>query len=289
MFSTTFKTTLKTLFRSVTFYLAVLLLTVVSIYEAFKGGNGYFDPSIMDMIWDTDPRFIVSRSLFLQNINNACCAEVMMYAMPFFSVISTSVILTRSYADRFYEIEKAGNVKSSTYLFGRLSAVLVVNLIAVTVACLTNHLLYIFTRGGVDGMTTMQILLESTWRILRWVAVMLLPCILFYISFTYVLGSIFKSGVVGAVGGMAHIVFYYVVNLILRHRIAPVYFDYLSPIPRKLRHYLYAFEQEAMPVADNLLQKDTSLGKALICLGVLVGVSVIYVGIAYLRQRRREA
>ena len=289
MFSTTFKTTLKTLFRSVTFYLAVLLLAVVSIYEAFKGGNGYFDPSIMDMIWDTDPRFIVSRSLFLQNINNACCAEVMMYAMPLFTVISTAVILGHNYSDRFYEIEKAGNVKSSTYLFGRLSAVLAVNLIAVTVACLVNHLLYIFTRGGVDGMSTMQIIFESTWRILRWVGVMLLPCILFYMGFTYAIGTVLKSGVAGAVGGMAHIVFYYVVNLILRHRIAPVYFDYLSPIPRKLRHYLYAFEQEAMPVEQNLIQRDTSLSKALICLGVLVGVTAIYVGISYWRQRRRVA
>ena len=78
-------------------------------------------------------------------------------------------------------------------------------------------------------------------------------------------------------------------QFLLRHRIAPVYFDYLSPIPRKLRHYLYAFEQEAMPVEQNLIQRDTSFGKALICLGVLVGVSAIYVGISYWRQRRRVA
>ena len=289
MFPITFQTTLKSLFRSPTFYMAVLLLSVVSIYEAIRGGYSYFSPVLMEMIEDTDPRFAVSRSLFLQNINNACCAEVMMYAMPLFTVISTAVILGHNYSDRFYEIEKAGNVKSSTYLFGRLSALLAVNLVAVIVACLVNHLLYIFTRGGVDGMSTMQIIFESTWRILRWVAVMLLPGILFYMSFTYVIGTVLKSGGAGAVGGMAHIVFYYVVNLILRHRIAPVYFDYLSPIPRKLRHYLYAFEQEAMPVEQNLIQRDTSLGKALICLGVIVGVSVIYVGITYWRQRRRVA
>ena len=269
--------------------MAFLLFVGVSVFEALKGSYSYFDPVLKEIIWDTDPRFIVSRSLFLQNINNSCCAEVMMYAMPLFAVISTAVILGHNYSDRFYEIEKAGNVRSSTYLFGRLSAILAVNLVAVIVACLTNHLLYIFTRGGVDGMTTMQIIVESTWRILRWVGVMLLPYILFYMSFTYMIGTVLKSGVAGAVGGMAHIVFYYVVNLILRHRIAPVYFDYLSPIPRKLRHYLYAFEQEAMPVEQNLIQRDTSLGKALICLGVIVGVSVIYVGITYWRQRRRVA
>ncbi|MBQ7336929.1 MAG: hypothetical protein IJW40_00580 [Clostridia bacterium] len=288
MFYATFKTTLKTLTRSVIFYLALLLLFGVAVYEAIMGGNGYFSPELMEMIWDTDPRYVLSRGTFLQNINNACCAEIMMYAMPCFTVISTAVILGHSYGDRFYEIEKAGGIKPSTYLYGRLAAILLINVVIVTAACNLNHLWYVFSRGGVEGMSTVQVVAESFVRILRWVGVMLLPCILFYFTFTYALGSVFHSGVVGAAFGMGHVLFYYVVNLMLRHRIAPVYFDYLSPLPRKLRHFLYAYEQEAAPAADVLVQQETSLGKALICLGVLLGVAALYTALAYRRQKCRN-
>ena len=288
MFYATYKNTLKSLFRSVIFYLALALLIGVAIYEAIGGGYGYFDMEAMELIMDTDPRFVLNHETYLSNPNNACCANMMMYAMPLFAVISAVLVLHSNYNDRFYEIEKAGNVKSVTYFMARILALITINAVLIAFTSLLTHYWYVFSRGGVDGMGTMEMLLDSFGRVMRYVVFLAIPSLTFYITFTYVIGSIFKNGWVGAIAGMGHVVAYFMGYLMLRLQVGEIgkfYFNYLSPIPNRLRDYLYSFD-----TADAaLMQKttETSLGKAAACVGVLLGVSLIYSAVSYLCQRKR--
>ena len=288
MLYATYKNTFKTLFRSVIFYLALALLIGVAIYEAIGGGYGYFDMEAMELIMDTDPRFVLTKDNYMQNPNNACCSNMMMYAMPLFAVISTVLVLHSNYNDRFYEIEKAGNVKAVTYFMARILALITINAVLIAFTSLLTHYWYVFSRGGVNGMGTMEMLLDSVGRVLRYVVFLAIPSLTFYITFTYAIGSIFKSGWVGAIAGMGHVIAYFMGNLMLRMQVGEIgrfYFEYLCPIPTKLRSYLYAFD--TADVAVHMERSETSLGKAAACVGVLLGVSVIYSAVSYLCQRKR--
>ena len=288
MFYATYKNTFKSLFRSVLFYLSLVLLIGVAIYEAIGGGYGYYDMELQEVIMDTDPRFVLNHETYLSNPNNACCANMMMYAMPLFAVISAVLVLHSNYNDRFYEIEKAGNVKSVTYFMARILALITINAVLIAFTSLLTHYWYVFSRGGVDGMGTMEMLLDSFVRVMRYVVFLAIPSLTFYITFTYAISSIFKSGWVGAIAGMGHVVAYFMGYLMLRLQVGEIgkfYFNYLSPIPNRLRDFLYSFD-----TADAALMQEiteTSLGKATTCIGVLLGISFIYSAISLLLQRKR--
>ena len=75
----------------------------------------------------------------------------------------------------------------------------------------------------------------------------------------------------------------------LRHRIAPIYWEYLSPDPRKLKMYFHCYDHMYVEEFEHTLQKyETSLGQAVLCIGILVGLGVVYTAIAYLRTRVRD-
>ena len=175
MFYATYKNTFKSLFRSVLFYLSLVLLIGVAIYEAIGGGYGYYDMELQEVIMDTDPRFVLNHETYLSNPNNACCANMMMYAMPLFAVISAVLVLHSNYNDRFYEIEKAGHVKSMTYFMARILALITINAVLIAFTSLLTHYWYVFSRGGVDGMGTMEMLLDSFGRVMRYVVFLAIP------------------------------------------------------------------------------------------------------------------
>ncbi|MBQ7336930.1 MAG: hypothetical protein IJW40_00585 [Clostridia bacterium] len=287
-FNATVNVTLKTLLRSVPFYLALAVLLGMVIYLASRPSYGTFDFDLEMTIWDTDPRFVLSRTDYLQHVGNACVGQVMSLGMPFFSVVSTLVVLFRNHGDGFFEVEKASDLKASTYLYGRLAALALVNLVALIVACHLAFYWYVFTRGSVVGMTPLQIIQDSVPRIMRFVLLLNLPATLFYIGFTYAIGSVFRSGYAAALGGLGHIVFYYYVSAYFRHTYAPIYFQYLCPTPRKLRYYLVALDDQEGLGAEIYMQfLDTSLPDALICIGALLGAAGIYCAVSYFLQRRR--
>ena len=136
MFSSVYKTTLKNLFRSLIFWLAAAFVIGVTVYEFSKGHYGEYDHTLNEMIYDTDPRFVLSYIHYKSLMQNVCISDVMYYAMPIFTVISTVLVLNRDYGDQFFEIEKASGVKAITYTGGRLAALVTVNFALAAIALL---------------------------------------------------------------------------------------------------------------------------------------------------------
>ena len=101
MFFTTYKNSIKTILRSKTFLLSVLLVIFVAIFDATKVHYSKFSLEIWETIMDTDPRYVLEFDTFRQHIQNACLAGIMWYALPLLAVISTALILSRDWGDRF--------------------------------------------------------------------------------------------------------------------------------------------------------------------------------------------
>ena len=96
MFYSIYKNTLKTILRSRTAWLALALVgAVISIY-AIRGGHGYYDMATGEMIYDTDPRFILNLETYWHNVlQTTACATMMNYPLPLFDVIATLVVPLR--------------------------------------------------------------------------------------------------------------------------------------------------------------------------------------------------
>lgn len=286
MFKTVFFTTVKNLFRSAIFWPIAVILTIIAIYEATGVMYNYYDPAIGEVIYDNDPRYILQFNTYVQTVMNACVSNVMMYGMPLFTVVSTVIILFRDYGDGFFEIEKSCGMSSSLYLGGRMTALITVNTVTAFLATMLSLYVYVFTRGGVVGMGMLNLLSDSVVRVIRVTAFISLPCILLYITLTYAVGSIFSSGIPAAVAGLGYAVFYYVANLMFRFRIAPVYFDYMSPLPQKPRTYFHYFGTEMF---ENITQNSgASLWQVILAIGCLVTLSLLYTAVSYIRIRKRN-
>ena len=287
MFWATYKNNIKALFRSRSFYIILFLVIGVSIYDAIGNYYAVFDMELMELIWDTDPRFVLSFDQYREHIQNACIAGIMWYALPLLSVISTTVILSRDWGDRFFEIEKAAGGRPLSYVAARLCSVLTVNVAVMLFAMMLSFYWFVFTRGGVDGMGVFAMLGDSLPRILKFAFLMGLPCVLMYVGLTYAVGNLLKNGIAGAAVGMSYVVAFYVGYLMLSNggQFA-LYFAYLSPVPHMTRFYLAAFDRNNP--AGFMEMMNTSMEKAAIGIVVLVGVALIYYAVSYWRVRRRE-
>ena len=283
MFFTTYKNSIKTLLRSKTFLLSVLLVIFVAIFDATKVHYSKFSLEIWETIMDTDPRYVLEFDIFRQHIQNACLAGIMWYALPLLAVISTALILSRDWGDRFFEIEKAAGNRPLPYVTARLCAILSVNTVVMVFAMLLTFYWYVFSRGGVEGMSVFAMIADSFPRFFKYVLFIGLPCIMMYVGLTYVVGNLLRGGVAGAVAGMGYVVGFYVFYLFFSaSRKYPIYFDYLAPVPMKLRFYLSALDKPSMAISG------TPLWQAAIGFGVLVGAALIYYAVSYWRVRRRE-
>ena len=286
MFWQTYKTTLKNLFRSVVFWLTVVIVILVALENVLSYTYGYYDMSLNETIYDTDPRFILSYSTYIKQCFNSL-ATLLCYAVPLFAAISTVLIVNRDYGDNFFEIEKAGGIKIYAYIMGRITALVsVCFLITLAVNFVFFHI-YVFTRGGVKEMGIWEYIFDSTWRILLMNLCRALPCIIFFIGLTYSLGALFRSGIPAAIGGMGYALAAFAAYMVLRLQLKDIqfYFDYLSPIPNKLNMYLYMIGTEGF---ESFIQsQNTSLLHALVCIGIMAGTGALCVLISYLRMRKR--
>ena len=284
MFVKTYTNTLKILFRSVLFYVALIVAIAVPLSNAIKGGSGMYSLELGEMIWDTDPRYVLVYKRYIILIQNIGSSWIMVYAMPIFALITSFLVVNRDYRDGFYEIEKSRGVRTSTYLSGRLAALITVNTITLIATFLTSINWYVFTRGGVSGMGLWEYISDSTVRCLRYAICVMLPSVLVWIMLTYAVGVIFKSGWIGAFASVTYIAVHYLSLTVLRFR-TPEWFRYLlSPSPYHLRHYFYYYDTEWF---TGTLQ-GTSLTKAIYCILILLGVSLLYGMISYIATRRRE-
>ena len=100
MFYSIYKNTLKTILRSRTAWLALALVgAVISIY-AIRGGHGYYDMATGEMIYDTDPRYVLSFETYRQTVlMNYACGSTMLYLFPLFAIIATLAVLLRDFGD----------------------------------------------------------------------------------------------------------------------------------------------------------------------------------------------
>jgi len=288
MFFITYKTTVRNLVRSPLFWMMFILFGL-HVFDRVPDtlSTGYYDPEINEMITPADPTYIYEFIDYVQGVANTI-NRLMYYIVPLFTVVSVVLILNRDYGDNFYEIEKAAGLKPTQYLFGRLFALFTVNIIVTAVISVIVLHLEVFIIGGVAGFDMWTYITDSTVRMLRHLIFRVIPALIFYIGFTYCVGSLLRSGIAAAVCSIGYVVFYAVTYLMLRHRVPPVYFDYLAPNPRKLSMYLHFYDSDPFQFNSTVKYADTNLTKAAICVCILVGLGVLYSAIAYLRTRKRD-
>lgn len=283
MFRATYRNTIKNVFRSMTFWLLLFVVLIVSVQNVSSGTYGYFDMTYMETIMDTDPRFVLGKGMFTKHITNSFGA-VILYAVPTLCVIITVLILNRDYGDRFFEIEKASGVRPLGYVCARLSALVTVGWVVTVLANLVTLHLYVYTRGGVSGMELGTYLVESTVGLLRMTLVRGLPTVILYVCLTYVLGALFKNGIAAAVGGLGYVLFCYAAKLLFSYRAAEMglewFFDWFHPYQQKLLEYLYCYGTEwATP--------NATLAEAALCVSLLLACSLTFAIASYLRVRKR--
>lgn len=285
MFLSVYKTTLKNLFRSVVFWLMLALLIAVPLERAIGVVHSYLDLTTKEWIYDTDPRFVVSERLYLQNLDNNC-GMTMLNIAPLFVIISTVLILRRDYGDGFYEIERAGGRKTWHYTLGRLAALFTVCFLAYLIVITFTCHWYVFTRGGVDGMSTGAYLWDSTVRTLRRMVTMDWPVIAMLVCFTYAVGSLLKSGIAASIVGCGYVLLNFLFNYQLRFRIPTWYNAFFSTTPRELRHYIAYYDSQWFE--KHLETYNATLEKALIAFAILIVTTAVWYVISHLRIRHRE-
>ncbi len=275
MLFTTYKITIKNLLRSMSLWLSFAVLAIIvsqNITEGFYLG-------------DDDPNFVLKYKDYVQCIINSLASKLLMYALPIFSVITVVLVLNRDYGDKFFEIEKAANIKPFAYLSGRLSALVTVNFVVLLLSNLLCMYLYLYTRGGVEGLTAWEVISETFVRVLRVDIFVGMPSLIFYIGLTFFVGAIFKNGIPAAVIGMGYAISFYAANLVLRFRIAEEYFHYFSPVPQKLRQYFHYYDTEWFE--DMITQRNTSIKQVTFCIAFLTCFAFLCSIGSYFKLKRR--
>ncbi len=277
MFYSIFKNTLKNTFRSLLFWMMFVLFAMHALQR-------------YSIIISHDYVHGISFFKYVQLASNVINGEgILYYSMPLITVVSTMLILNRDHGDNFYEIEKAAGVKPANYLVARLTALITLNVVILTVMSYFFLHFEVFLRGGVKGIGLSEYIIDSTIRMARLILCRAVPTTIFYVCFTYCIGSVFKSSVVAAVTSIGYVVFYAVGKLMLRQRIHSMFWDYLSPVPDKLTNYFHCYDCRNQHEFEILLEMDdTNLTKAVICICLLVGSGLVYSVITYLCTRVRD-
>ncbi len=290
MFKSTFRNTSKSILRSVTFWLVFAMFVFMvgrygfNIVSRVKSGAGSV---FVDSY--TPPEFM-TQSGFLSAIDNLVHAGSLMYPLAIFVVIVTVLVVNRDHGDQFFEIEKAANAKPSLYVLGRLSAITAITFVTQWILSFVVLQFIVFGQGGVENMSTLECVFKSFLYLSRTNLCTALPYILFYMGLTYFIGTLFKNGIAAAAGGFLYAIVYFVTFLLYRHSasaFSELYFDYLCPMPNKLRNFIayVGSENEQQMFA----MFGTSTGKALLCIAFLAGVGVLCAIASYLLTRKRES
>lgn len=283
MFLSIYRSTVRNMVRSITFWLCISVLLVVSVETGLRTVYGVFDPDLGEMIWDTDPRYVLEYMPYIQQVNNSI-SRLMVYILPCFYVITTVLVLARDHGDRFFEIEKAGGVKPIQYLTARIAALFSVNGVVSLSAGFIGLQIYVATRGGVSGMAFWEYAADSTIRVLRSGVIRSLPCMAFYVCLTYCLGCISKSRIAAAVGGLSYMLFCYF-NSLFNVAKEGVFVEYLTPNPFKLQMYMHYFGTDSH--GDLIEIMNTSAWDALLCILFLCGCGGIFSLISWWSIRKR--
>lgn len=290
MFFATYKNTLKTLVRSALLWIVIAMVIFVAMEQAAgeRVRQTVLDENfrIVGYISDLDPEYVLTYDKYIQTILNGTKAWVMLYAIPIFCVISTTLVLNRDFGDSFFEIEKARGTKASKYFLGRLTGLLTVScIVCLFITFLCVHYYY-FSRGGVDSFTLLSYFADSTIRILRVFFCAMLPALLFYIGLTYICGCVIKSGFAGAVIGLGHVLLDYGSKAFLVMRFPEVYHDFISPKPNKLYQYWTFYDTEWF--GEKTMRNPFTNGQMLLCTSIIVGAALLYFTVSFICTKRRS-
>jgi len=284
----TFRATVKTIIRSPLIWAAMALLFGVGVYFSLIINTGQIDIKTYEMVWDTDPRFVFSYKMYIQKVlNTLMAAPLMWFSAPAFCVIVTGVLLTRDWRDNFFEIERSAGVKPYQYLLGRFFAVLLFVTLLTLLTAFTAFHTYFLSRGGVSFLTPAEYFFDSSIRILRAFFMATFPGILIFVSFTFALSSIMKSGLAGTIGGLGLVIFKYLSQGILQNRLPGFYHNYLSPTSANLYRYWSFYDTEWF--YEKTEHNPFTTHQMLLCLSCLYLISVICIGVSYLCVKKRKA
>lgn len=289
MFWSIYKNITKTLLRSFILWAGIVIVLFLVLERAMQINYGYSiveNNEIVAHIVDTDPEFTLSYDYYIQIIMNAARGWVMMYAMPIFCVISTVLVLNRDFSDGFFEVEKAGNCKISTYFVGRLISLITSNVIVCFLSCLASIHFYYFSRGGISDFNIFLYLFDSTIRVIRMLCFSMFPAILFFISLTYMVGVVFKSGFLGAIVGLGYVLFEYGTKSFLIAHFSQTYHDYLTPKPDKLYQYWAFYDTEWF--TEKIVHNPFSTVQMLMCVTIIISVSILFLLISYISLKKRN-
>ena len=290
MFFVTYKTTLKTLLRSFLFWMLILIVLVLIMGKAMTVhySKSIIDDNyqVVDIITDKDPEFQLTYKHYIQTTLNGTWVGVMLYAMPLFAVFSTMLLLQRDYGDSFYEIESSSGIRKLSYWVGRLITLFTVNILMGLISAFAYVNYYYFSRGGCDQLIITDYLADSTLRIFRLFTFAMLPGILFYIAITFAIGCVFKSGFMGAVGGIMTVLIDYVSKTVMRTRFSEIYHDYLSPKPLKLYNYWCFYETEWFD--EKITHNPFTQSQMLWSVGITLGIGLLLFAVSFFCVKKRR-
>ena len=279
---------MKTLLRSALFWVAFTLCLIIAMQYAIKENTSI---AIVDdygklvgSISDTDSEFVIWYGLYIQRMMNYF--EILtLYCLPLFAVISTILVLNRSYGDGYFEIEKAYGVGTKTYYLSRLLAITTINIIVWLVCEFAAFHLYCLSRGIlVECFNLHDYLIDSTIRILRLFFCGVFPGCLFYVGVTYITGVLLKSGYAGCVFGCGHVLLIYASRHNGHIRMSSV-FDYITPFPTKLFQYWTFYDTKWF--YEKTIRNPWSDGEMLLHLGIIVGAAIFCFAISYISTNKR--
>lgn len=296
MFIKTYKTTIKRILRSPLFWMALAVVTVLVFMSAH---NGFYAN-------DKEPDFVVVYQKYHEMMANLL-RKMMMYLIPCLCVVTVMTVVGGDYNDNFFEIERAGGVRSASYFFGRLLAILTILLTIILVFSFFSVHYYFFTRGGTSTFenfssnlaepwpisTLGEYLIDSTDVVLRMVFLCQLPVVILFATATYVVGVLFESGILAGIGGSIGVVLGYLAALRYQWAFDSVIYRYF--IPAKIGPYLYtsrydtvfATEKYCMPNGNNMFLNDT-FESFTAWLAVMLGLSIAGIVISYVSTCRRK-
>lgn len=287
VFFATYGTTIKTLFRSILFWMAAVVVFCLIMHCAMKINRSYVvveDGQIIETIYDTDPRYKLEYKTVINVIFNLQ-AWLTTYALPVFAVISTLIIVLRNHADGFFEIEKASNVSTFSYLGGRLCALITVNTVMCLICAFASFYYYYYSRGGMAGSTFINVVKYLNPRVLRQVFYDLMPGLIFYIVFTYAVGTIAKKGVVGGIVGMLYVLFNYLSCTTLRMKLPKVYHDFLSPFSDGIQGWWGHYNTEWF--YEKSYHNPFTINDMYLAYGIIFGAILFYIAISFILTKRR--
>ncbi len=303
MFIKTYTTTIKRILRSPLFWMALAVVAVLVFLnvqgEMYGGTEGV-------SYGDTEPEFRLGYHKYHEMMANLL-NEMMLYLIPCLCVVMVMTIVSGDYTDNFFEIERAGGVRSASYFFGRFLGILTVILSLILIFSFFSVHYYFFTRGGTAAFTgtpnnfvepwpmstLKEYLIDSTVVLFRLIFLCQLPVIILFTTATYAIGTLFESGILAGIGGSIGVVLAYLGAMRYQWAFDSVIYKYF--LPAKIGPYLYlsrydtvfATEKYCMPNNFNPYLNDT-FETFIAWLAVMLGLSLAGIVISYICTCRRK-